>query len=54
MKRVDPSPSAARTESDDSHPGVPFFHTWKAVYTFVVITFVAVVLALAAFSHLFA
>ncbi|MCX6954481.1 MAG: hypothetical protein NTV51_20195 [Verrucomicrobia bacterium] len=38
----------------DEAPGVPGFRTWKGIYVFVFVTFVAVVAALALFSRVFA
>jgi hypothetical protein len=40
--------------ADEANPGVPLFRTWRAVYVFVLIVFVAVVIALAVFSRMFA
>ena len=39
---------------DDPDPGVPFFKTWSGVYVFVIVCFVLVVVALAAFSRIYA
>ena len=44
QKREDPS--------DDS-PGVPGFRTWRGVYVFVFLCFLAVVAALTVFTHYF-
>jgi hypothetical protein len=44
------SPPAVPPPDDDS-PGVPGFHTWRGVYLFVFISFVAVVVALTIFSR---
>ncbi len=41
------------TPQDDENPGVPGFRTWRGVYVFVLVCFLAVVLALTAFSHHF-
>ena len=38
---------------DNDDPGVPGFRTWRGVYVFVFGFFVAVVIALTAFSHHF-
>jgi hypothetical protein len=37
--------------ADDDVPGVPGFRTWRGVYLFVFISFVAVVVALTIFSR---
>lgn len=42
-----------RREDDDS-PGVPGFRTWRGVYVFVFVCFLAVVVALTVFTHWFA
>ncbi len=49
-------PDSADTDSasDDDHPGVPGFRTWRGVYVFVFAVFVAVVLALTWFARAFA
>ncbi|MDB6093812.1 MAG: hypothetical protein JWM32_1374 [Verrucomicrobia bacterium] len=41
-------------EPDRDSPGVPGFRTWRGVYLFVFGCFLAVVLALAIFTHVFA
>jgi hypothetical protein len=41
-------------KSGDESPGVPFFHTWRGVYIFVFVVFVATVVALTVFSFVFA
>jgi hypothetical protein len=38
---------------DEDVPGVPGFRTWRGVYWFVFIAFVAVVIALTIFSRLY-
>lgn len=43
-----------KPEPDDESPGVPGFHTWRGVYLFVFGGFVAVVIALTVFTHVFA
>jgi hypothetical protein len=48
------TPSQAGRDPPDEAPGVPGFRTWRGVYAFVLGAFVAVVLALAIFSHVFA
>lgn len=40
-------------EPDDEKPGLPGFRTWRGVYLFVVLCFIAVVAALTAFSRHF-
>jgi len=40
--------------SDTESPGVPGFRTWRGVYWFVFGTFVAVVIALAIFTRIYA
>jgi hypothetical protein len=47
-KRNEPS------EPEDEAPGVPGFRTWRGIYWFVFGTFVAVVIALAVFSRVYA
>ena len=42
------------SEAADEAPGVPGFRTWRGIYWFVFGTFVAVVVALAIFSHVYA
>ncbi len=42
-----------REDPDDS-PGVPGFRTWRGVYVFAFVCFLAVVAALTAFTHFFA
>ncbi len=39
---------------DDNDPGLPGFRTWRGVYVFVLVCFVAVVIALTLFSRHFA
>lgn len=43
-----------REDLPDDSPGVPGFRTWRAVYVFVFLCFLAVVAALTAFTHYFA
>jgi hypothetical protein len=38
---------------DDDRPGVPGFRTWRGVYLFVFGAFVAVVIALTIFTHVY-
>jgi len=38
----------------DEPPGVPGFRTWRGVYLFVLGCFVAMVIALTIFAHLYA
>lgn len=40
--------------NSDESPGVPGFRTWRGVYFFVFVCFVAVVVLLALFSRCFA
>ena len=40
--------------TDDGSPGVPGFRTWRGVYFFVLGCFVAMVVALTVFTHLYA
>jgi hypothetical protein len=40
-------------EPDDNKPGVPGFRSWRGVYVFVFLCFVAVVAALTVFTHHF-
>lgn len=48
-------PSAPeKTPVDDASTGLPGFRSWRAVYWFVLGTFVAVVIALTVFSRYFA
>jgi hypothetical protein len=47
-------PPISSPPPDERETGLPFFRTWRAVYIFVLGCFVAVVVALAIFSHLFA
>jgi hypothetical protein len=47
MKSPDP-------HNSDESPGVPGFRTWRGVYLFVFVCFVAVVVLLALFSRYFA
>ena len=42
------------TPPDDNRPDVPFFRTWRGVYLFVLVCFLATILALTVFTHLFA
>jgi len=53
MTHVDP-PLPTSEPANDADPGVPFFRTWRAVYVFVIICFIAVVISLALFSRVFA
>lgn len=39
---------------DDQPTGLPWFRTWRGVYTFVLVTFVVVVGLLALFTRIFA
>lgn len=39
---------------DDESPGVPGFRTWRGIYVFVALAFVAMVVALTLFSHIYA
>lgn len=48
------SPRVPDTSASDESPGVPGFRSWRAVYWFVFGFFVACVLALTVFSHVFA
>jgi hypothetical protein len=41
-------------EPEDESPGVPGFRTWRGVYLFVLGCFVAMVVALTVFTHLYA
>jgi hypothetical protein len=41
-------------DSHDESPGVPGFRTWRGVYLFVFGWFIAMVVGLAVFTHLFA
>ncbi len=43
-----------RDDSPDDTPGVPGFLTWRGVYLFVFVCFLAVVAALTVFTHYFA
>ena len=43
-----PDPAAT---SDDSHTGLPLFRTWPALYTFVLLAFLAIVLLLTLFTR---
>ena len=49
-------PDLRKTEPDDADepPGVPGFRTWRAMYLFVFGAFVALVIALAVFSRVYA
>jgi hypothetical protein len=47
-----PPPSDQST--DDDSPGVPGFRSWRAIYLFVFLSFVLVVVLLALFSRAFA
>ena len=49
MKLASPDP-----QPSDETPGVPGFRTWRGVYTFVFVCFVAIVVLLALFSRYFA
>ena len=49
--KITPPPAAA---NDDATPGVPGFRTWRGVYGFVFVAFIAVVIALTLFSRVFA
>ncbi|WP_164976326.1 hypothetical protein [Oleiharenicola lentus] len=40
-------------EPPDDSPGVPGFRTWRGVYIFVFVCFLAVVAALTVFTHYF-
>ena len=40
--------------NSDASPGVPGFRTWRGIYLFVFVCFVAVVVLLAIFSRCFA
>ena len=53
MKPIDPKAPVPSPETDDN-PDVPLLRTWRAVYIFVLVCFVAVVVALGIFSHVFA
>ena len=48
------TPTPPPDPSDSEAPGVPGFRTWRGVYWFVFGTFVAVVIALAIFSRVYA
>lgn len=37
---------------DDDSPGVPLFRTWRGVYLFVIVWFIACVLGLTLLTHL--
>ncbi len=37
--------------TDDDSPGVPLFRTWRGVYLFVFVAFVAMVIALTLFAR---
>jgi hypothetical protein len=50
MKRRDPVETSA-TETEET--GLPFFHTWKAVYLFVLATFIFWIALLAALTEIF-
>jgi len=52
MKPRDPIPSVP--PDADENPDVPLLRSWRAVYLFVLVCFVAVVIALGIFSHVFA
>ncbi|HEY4414656.1 MAG TPA: hypothetical protein VGO57_03105 [Verrucomicrobiae bacterium] len=41
-------------ENEIENPGVPGFRTWRGVYWFVFVAFVAVVVLLTIFSRMFA
>lgn len=41
-------------DQDDESPGVPGFRTWRGVYLFVFGCFIAMVIALAVFTHFYA
>jgi hypothetical protein len=47
------APCLMNRTPDNDDPGVPGFRTWRGVYVFVFGFFVAVVIALTAFSHHF-
>jgi hypothetical protein len=51
MPAPDPLPPS---KGDDDNPGVPFFRTWRALYAFVIVCFIIVVVVLAVFSHVYA
>ncbi len=46
--------SDPREDPRDDSPGVPGFRTWRGVYLFVFVCFLAVVAALTVFTHYFA
>lgn len=48
------SDSRIPDDSADEAPGVPGFRTWRGIYVFIFVIFVAVVAALALFSRVFA
>ena len=48
------APGGVPPGEDEESPGVPGFHTWRGVYVFVAVAFVAMVVALAIFSRLYA
>jgi hypothetical protein len=50
MKRHDPVETSA-TETEET--GLPFFHTWKAVYVFVLATFALWIALLVALTEMF-
>lgn len=43
-----------KSPPEETNPGVPFFRTWRGVYVFVLVAFVAVVALLAVFSRTYA
>lgn len=43
-----------KPEPPDDSPGVPGFRTWRGVYLFVFVCFIAVVAALTVFTRFFA
>lgn len=48
------TPEKPTDRRDDEPPGLPGFRTWRGVYGLVLVTFVAVVVALTLFSRFYA
>lgn len=48
-----PTPPRMKPEPNDDEPGVPGFRSWRGVYVFVFLCFVAVVVVLTVFTHHF-
>ncbi|MBI5424095.1 MAG: hypothetical protein HZA32_08395 [Opitutae bacterium] len=49
-----PAPEKTPTPDADRDTGLPGLRTWRSVYLFVFVVFIAIVVALTVFSHAFA